>query len=327
MNTSFYNVNAYATDSAIDAPVSEIIVQIDPDGFVVSASSNTAQLGVDLSSMLLMPHVADFAVPDHQAQVKRYVQNVIEGDCGAQVVEFPVIHSDTSECDEGGNQHWYSLELRCLDSDTGGSAGALGVLQSVQHKYEAHEQKPDGVISDPFTGLADRRSFISSLIGSIAINETASVAVFAIDSMRAIFMQYGQGTADEIRWGFARFLEAMTEPQQSLAQIDEERFGVVLPGLSPRQARKWANDTLKVFSGLASPSSGREPELSASAGIARADLGAEWTLRQAELGLVMARAAGGMQAAICKPNSCLSSGHLVEQAMETVVANTRKRAG
>jgi GGDEF domain-containing protein len=329
MNTSFYSVNASATGGAIDASVSEILVQLDADGFVISASPNTAQLGVDLSSMLLMPHVADFAVMDHQPQVKRYVQQVMAGESDDQSVEFPVhlIGPTIVEGDEAGEQHWYALELRCIDSVASGSTVALGILQSVQHKYESSMRGPIGAISDPFTGLADRRSFVSSLIEGIALNEPASVAVFAIDGMRAIFMQYGQSTADEIRWGFARFLEAMIEPHQSLAQIDDERFGVILPGMNPIQARKWANDALQVFSGLAMPATGREPELSASAGIASVELDAEWTLRQAELGLVMARAAGGTQAAICQSNSCLSSGRLVEQAMETIVAQTARRAG
>ena len=45
-----------------------------------------------------------------------------------------------------------------------------------------------------------------------------------VDRMRAIFMQYGQATTDEIRWGFAKFLETMTHPDQELAQLDDAEF-------------------------------------------------------------------------------------------------------
>ncbi|WP_298335997.1 GGDEF domain-containing protein [uncultured Erythrobacter sp.] len=314
----------------------EIFVQLDQAGFVVNASQNAEHLGVDLQSLLLMPHIADFALGDHQRQVTQYFQKVMAGEACECKLEFPVkmigrpnevelVDPDNAEKQQGHDQHWYSLTLRRLDCDAEHAVGALGALQSVQHKYVTPQLTHKGAINDPFTGLADRRSFVGSLTSSIAMNETVSTAILAIDGMRAIFMQYGQGTADEIRWGFARFLETMVEPHHSLAQIDDERFGVILPGMRPKEARAWAVDTLQVFSRLAMPATGSEPELSASAGIARADLSAEWTIRQAELGLVMARSAGGTQAAICQPHSCLSNGRTVERAMESVVERSAKR--
>ncbi|MEM1051067.1 MAG: GGDEF domain-containing protein [Pseudomonadota bacterium] len=326
MNTHFYKVNYCATGGAIDASGSDIHVELDQAGFVVHTSHNAVQLGIDPQSLLLMPHVADLAVLDHQSKVTQYFQQVIAGDTVQQPVVFPLHQVDPLDADNPcDDQHWYSLKLRRIDSEAETSAAAIGTLQPVQQKHSSPRQYPIGAINDPFTGLADRRCFVSSLVSSIATHEIVSVAVFAIDGMRAIFMQYGQGTADEIRWGFARFLEAMAEPHHSLAQIDEERFGIILPDMRPKQAREWASEVLNIFAGLAMPATGREPELRASAGITGAELNAEWTIRQAELGLVMARSGGGMQAAVCQPHSCLSSGQAIERAMEGVVERTAKR--
>jgi len=336
MFTNVDKAGAYPLRDVKDGSARDIFVQLDQAGFVVNASQNASQLGIDLQSLLLMPHVADFAIGDHQRQVTQYFQKVMAGAACECKIEFPVKMIGQTNGEEladpdnageclGDHQHWYSLTLRRLDCDAEHAIGALGTLQSVHHKYATPQLTPKGAISDPFTGLSDRRSFVGNLTSSIAMNETVSAAILAIDGMRAIFMQYGQGTADEIRWGFARFLETMAEPHHSLAQIDDERFGVILPGMLPKEAREWAADTLQIFGGLAMPATGREPELSASAGIAPAELSAEWTIRQAELGLVMARSAGGMQTAICQPHSCLSSGHLVERAMESVVERSAKR--
>lgn len=336
MFTKVDKAGAYPLRDVKNGSAREIFVQLDQAGFVVNASQNAEHLGIDLQSLLLMPHIADFAIGDHQRVITRYFQQVMAGQPDEQEIEFPVKLArrlDESEATDpedaearlDDDQHWYSLTLRRLDCDAEHAVGALGTLQSVQHKYATPQLSPNGAISDPFTGLADRRSFVGSLTSRIAMDETVSTVILAIDGMRAIFMQYGQGTADEIRWGFARFLETMTEPNHSLAQIDDERFGVILPGVPPKEAREWAADTLQVFGRLAMPSTGREPELSASAGIARAELSAEWTIRQAELGLVMARSAGGMQTAICQPHSCLSNGRQVERAMESVVERSAKR--
>lgn len=318
-----------------------IFVRLDTAGFFVDASANVARLGIDLDAMLVMPHVTDFVVSDHQSKVTQYFHQVVaEGGC-AHSVRFPVNALPMNDMGEASevpvfsiseckDQDWYDLTLTRLDNDDGELAGVLGTLQMVPERSEMGDPnpapKPIETANDPFTGLADRRAFVRELTSGIAVSECASVAILAIDGMRAIFMQYGQATADEIRWGFARFLEAMAEPHFTIAQVDDERFGVILPGRRPADAKEWASETLRIFAGLAMPDAGSKPDLSASAGIARLDLSAEWTIRQAELGLVMARAAGGMQAAICRPKSTFSNGRSVERAIEAVVERASKRA-
>lgn len=122
--------------------------------------------------------------------------------------------------------------------------------------------------------------------------------MFAVDGMRVLLLRYGQRTADEVLWGFAKFLETMALPGHEVAQLDGERFGVLLPEMTMRAAREWAEDVVRAFAGLAAPASARNPQLSASAGLARVECTVDWTLREAELGLVLARAGGGKQVAI-----------------------------
>ncbi|KEO89781.1 hypothetical protein EH31_11550 [Erythrobacter longus] len=333
-----HNAGACAPQIQECDPADDILIRLDRAGFIVNASQNARQLGIDFEALLLMPHIADFAVADFQHKVTQYFEHVIAGECEEEAIEFPIVtpHSTDEfgsvasqqgmQCSEH-DQQWCLLKLSCIGNDGQSGRGALGTLQLVERKCETtcHLETPR--ISDRLTGLADRRAFVRCLDGSLALNETASVAIFAIDGMRAIYMQYGQTTADEVRWGFARFLETIADQDHILAQVDDERFGVILPGMAPRAAREWAADVLQVFAGLAMPESGCKPEFGASAGIAKAAMSPEWTIRQAELGLVMARAAGGMQTAICRPHSNLLSGHLIERAMENVVVRASRRAG
>jgi PleD family two-component response regulator len=119
--------------------------------------------------------------------------------------------------------------------------------------------------------------------------------MFEIDRMRAVFMQYGQRTADEIIWGFAKFLEAMVNDEYELAQLGSERFCVILDGVPAKRNRRWVEDVLKTFASLTLTTSARAPRLSASAGLTPVAVSVDETLRQAEVALVMARAKGGMQ--------------------------------
>jgi GGDEF domain-containing protein len=335
MNMHFDNVSGRAWHGHSEVLGEDILVRLDEAGFIVHASQSAARLGIDLTSLLLMPHIADLADAEHGEHVKRYVEQVLGGEIAGEAIEFPVAvceHSgelpherpEDHACEPHGCSHWYSFTLTAIDGEDR-SPGAMGMLQSVQHKYDITRELGQSASTDALTGFRNRRALCGHITRAIAADCDASMAIFAIDRMRAIFMQYGQGTADEIQWGFARFLETMTSPQQELAKIDDERFGVLLPGMSMRAAREWAQNVLVTFAGLAIGSHSRAPELTASAGIASVEISADWTLRQAELGLVMARAGGGLQVGQCQPVSGFASGAFVEQEMEKAVQRAVQR--
>ncbi len=321
----------------------DIVVRLDRSGFIIHASENAAELGIDLSSLLLMPHIADLADADHAAEVARHVAQVFAGECsgGHGVwIEFPLCtrqeeHDDGQDpalpCPVAAPQRWYAFSLRLVEPNDGGSdhdAGALGLLRSVQQKHALEGEINARALTDPLTGLANRHAFLASLRRSLTEGSEQVVAVLAVDSLRAVFMQYGQRTADEILWGFAKFLETMTAAAEDrrfeLAQLDGDRFAILLPDMNVRQARVWVQDVLKTFAGLTVASARRAPELTASAGLARVELTVDWTMRQAELGLVMARAGGGMQIGVCnQPARAVGDGMAVTRAMEQAVERAK----
>ena len=176
--------------------------------------------------------------------------------------------------------------------------GALCLMRSVQQVRLLEGELHNRAITDPLTGLANRQAFCASLRRHLAGGGGQIVGVFAVDGMRALLLRYGQRTADEVVWGFAKFLETMALPGHELAQLDGERFGVLLPEMTSRTAREWAEEVVQTFSTLATPVSAKAPQLSASAGLARVECTVDWTMREAELGLVLARAGDGRQVAV-----------------------------
>ncbi|UAB78239.1 diguanylate cyclase [Erythrobacter sp. SCSIO 43205] len=319
----------------------DILIRLDNAGFIVNASQNAERLGLELDALLVKPHIADVFDAKAHAGVTQYFNQVIAGKDDTPKhtsgVEFPLrlqgddllaqdgLGEDTKQTVSAScapNQHWYSLKLVRVEADEAGQFEALGTLRCVQDKYALTaipvsngEAFPDAATTDSVTGICTRRGFTDRLTHSIKDAKAASIALFAVDGMKAIYMTYGQSTADEVRWGFARFLEAVTESQHFLAQVDEERFGVILPAMTPREAREWAADVLQLFAGLTVSPAGRGSDLSASAGISSVQVSAEWSLRQAELGLIMARSAGGMQTGYCRANARLSDGNSVARAI------------
>ena len=292
----------------IEEASGDIVIRIDRRGFIIHASGNIVELGLDFGAALLLPHITDLAEPDHAASLGEHIGAVLAGETRPGWIEFPVAPFNTADAAEarmgpasGPGRRWYAISLRPMHdtADPGGAPdGALCLMRSVQRLRLLEGELYSRAVTDPLTGLANRQAFCASLRRHLAGGGGQIIAVFAVDGMRALLLRYGQRTADEVLWGFAKFLETMALPGHEVAQLDGERFGVLLPEMTLRTAREWAEDVVATFSALAAPASARTPQLSASAGLARVECTVDWTLREAELGLVLARAGGGKQVAI-----------------------------
>jgi len=303
MKIGLSDVEGHVLHGLLEETSGDIVIRLDRHGFIIHASANIAELGLDLSAALLLPHITDLAERDHAAFLGEQVKAGLAGEAHIGWTEFPVIAcADRDSCRETQCQRWYALSLRPMCDRTGTPDGALCLMRSVQQVRSLEGELYNRAVTDPLTGLANRQAFCASLRRHLAKGGGQMIAVFAVDSMRALLMRYGQRTADEVLWGFAKFLETMALPGHELAQLDGERFVVLLPEMTSRGAREWAEDVVTTFAGLAAPASGvnrpRAPQLTASAGLARVECTVDWTLREAELGLVLARAGGGRQVAV-----------------------------
>ncbi len=310
MNMHFNDADGRALHGLLEEASGDIVVRLDGGGFVLQASPNAAELGMDLSNLLLMPHISDFAEPDHRDAIARHVASVLHANRDMPApqgwVEFPV-HVCGSDENEGGEcdtpiacRQWFALNLRPIAPDDGAPQGALGLLRSVDNTREMDDGQGQRSAPDPLKGLRNRQALIANLERCLQDSTTQAVAIVAIDKMQAILLQHGQHAADEIVWGLARFLEAMTHVDHELAQIDGERFAIRLPGMSARTAKSWVGDVLQTFAEITATSSTSDPKLTASAGVAQLETSVDYTMRQAELGLVMARAGGGKQAVVAR---------------------------
>jgi GGDEF domain-containing protein len=303
MKIGLSEVEGHVLHGLLEETSGDIVIRLDRHGFIVHASANIAELGSDLTAALLPPHITDLAARDHAAFLGEHVTRGLKGCTQIGWIEFPVaICADHGTVREAHFPRWYALTLKPMCDSAGTPDGAMCLMRSVQQLRSLEGELHARAVTDPLTGLANRTAFCASLRRHLARGGGQMVAVFAVDSMRALLLRYGQRTADEVLWGFAKFLETMALPGHEVAQIDGERFGVLLPDMTLRIAREWAEDVVQTFSALASPAPNtnrpRTPQLSASAGLARVECTVDWTLREAELGLVLARAGGGKQVAI-----------------------------
>ncbi|AOL93055.1 GGDEF domain-containing protein, diguanylate cyclase [Porphyrobacter sp. LM 6] len=299
MNVGLSGLDGRVLHGLLEEVSGDIVLRLDQRGFILDASANVAELGLDPGATLLLPHITDLAAADHAALVGAHVSTGLAGQSQSGWIEFPVIACDERDtCGETRCQRWYALSLRPMRDAAGAIEGALCLMRSVQQVRSLEGELHARAVTDPLTGLANRQAFCASLRRHLAKGGGQMVAVLAVDGLRALQLRYGQRAADDVTWGFAKFLETMALPGHELAQLDGERFGVLLPDLPARAARDWADEVVQTFSALAAPVSAKAPQLTASAGLARVACTVDWTLHEAELGLVMARAGGGRRVAV-----------------------------
>lgn len=299
MKIALNDVEGHVLHGLLEEYSGDIVIRLDSHGFIVHASANIAELGHDFTSALLLPHITELAIREHAAHLGEHVAAALAGETAGGWIEFPVIAcAERDTCRHLYCQRWYALSLRPMRRADGTLDGAMCLMRSVQQVRSLEGELHARAVTDPLTGLANRAAFCAHLRRHLAQGGGQMVAVFAVDGMRALLMRYGQRTADEVTWGFAKFLETMAMPGHELAQLDGERFGVLLPDMTARTAREWAEDAITTFAGIAAPAAAKAPQLTASAGIARVECTVDWTLREAELGLVLARAGGGSKVAV-----------------------------
>jgi GGDEF domain-containing protein len=304
MKIGLSEVEGRVLHGLIEEASGDIVIRIDRRGFIIHASGNIAELGLDFGAALLLPHITDLAEADHAASLGAHISAVLAGETRPGWIEFPIARfntADSSDPQRFTGRRWYAISLRPMHDTAdpeGTPDGALCLMRSVQRLRLLEGELYNRAVTDPLTGLANRQAFCASLRRHLAGGGGQIVAVFAVDGMRALLMRYGQRTADEVLWGFAKFLETMALPGHEVAQLDGERFGVMMPEMTLRAAREWAEEVVATFSALAAPASAKAPQLTASAGLARVECTVDWTLREAELGLVLARAGGGRQVTV-----------------------------
>ncbi len=304
MKIGLSDVEGHVLHGLLEETSGDIIIRLDRHGFILHASANVAELGLDVSGALLLPHITDLAHRDHAAFLAEHIDAVLNSGAQAGWAEFPVIAcAEGNTCREAHCQQWYALSAKPMLGPGGTPDGALCLMRSVQQVRRLEGELHTRAVTDPLTGLPNRQAFCASLRRHLARGGGQMVAVFAVDGMRALLLRYGQRTADEVLWGFAKYLETMALPGHELAQLDGERFAVLLPEVTARAARDWAEDVVATFAGLAAPASAKAPHLTASAGLARTQCTVDWTLREAELGLVFARAGGGRQVGVASHRS------------------------
>ncbi len=214
-----------------------------------------------------------------------------------------------------GHYLWFALRARPVVGSDGEVVRLVGTLTDVTAFKTAEERLLHDAVHDNLTGLPNRQLFLDRLeavLGLARANpskiETSlrpTVMVIDLDRFKQVNDSIGMAVGDSILLTLARRLSRLIKPQDTLARLAGDQFGLVL--LSEQDTTRITSFAETMRRTLRAPIAFKDREifLTASIGLTLGDSEpqrGEEMLKDAELAMYHAKRTGGDRIDVFKPS-------------------------
>ncbi|SJZ71296.1 EAL domain-containing protein [Consotaella salsifontis] len=164
--------------------------------------------------------------PDDRDRFKLTLDTIVEQRRGRIAQEFR-IRSVT------GSYHWVSLRARPVLGTDGEVVRCVGTLNDITERKKAEERLLHDALHDQLTGLPNRELFLDRLeaistLTAVRDDVKPTVFVIDIDRFKQVNDDFGLATGDTILLTIGRRLKRILKPQDTLARIAGDEFGLLL---------------------------------------------------------------------------------------------------
>ncbi len=235
--------------------------------------------------------------PDDRAGYVAAVEAAVDRGRGAFTHAFRLRRADDS-------YRWYELRARAMPGQETRAMRCIGTLTDITATKQAEDSLLFNAVHDRVTNLPNRALFLDRLDGAVkraADDENPGLHVFVIDLDRFKNMNdsLGNNAGDQMLMAMAGRLRHIAAPEDTLARLSGDRFGIIADLDSPERSVEELTDTIRTH--LADPVEieAREVSLTVCIGVAafRAEAAnAETLLKDAEIALYEAKRRGKSKA-------------------------------
>ncbi len=240
--------------------------------------------------------------PADRDRFRSVLDRMIEQRRGRLVLDFRL---RTAE----GHFLWFELRARPVVGSDGEVVRLVGTLTDVTEFKTAEERLLHDAVHDNLTGLPNRQLFLDRLeavLGYAKANTgiKPTVMVIDLDRFKQVNDSVGLAVGDSVLLTLARRLARLLKPQDTLARIGGEAFGLIL--LSEKEAGRiiaFAETLRKTINGPIAFGD-REIIVTASIGLALPDAEpqpSDEVLKSAELAMFHGKRIGGDRIEVFKP--------------------------
>ena len=268
------------------AHTSEVVLSIDADGRIRFASPAASRTGLWREGELAGCRLVELATGDQRAALASILSEAPGRVATATWHEVTLVGPR-------GDEQWFDLRVEPSGEGDDATRGeTVVVLRSIAERKALENQLYEAGLTDPQTGLANRRAFMAMLEHHLAEHSGGCLALFDLDHFRAFNDRHGHATGDKVLALFANLVRSLVRGGDTVARIGGEKFGVLLPGATPEQAEAVVSRVLAALSGTTRAIDDAIVRVSASAGVAQLGGSADDALRSADLALQVAKAKG-----------------------------------
>ncbi len=164
------------------------------------------------------------------------IDSLIEQRCGRIAQDYRLRGTD-------GEHYWYRMRARPILGDEGEVVRVVGTLADVTDAKQAEERLLHDAVHDNLTGLPNRELFLDRLSSVLqrTRSETGlrpSVFVLDLDRFRKVNDGLGIAVGDTILLTMARRLQRNLRPEDTLARLNGDQFGIIV--VSEREPKRIA---------------------------------------------------------------------------------------
>jgi len=208
-----------------------------------------------------------------------------------------------------GHFMWFALKARPVVGSDGEVSRVIGTLTDVTDIRNAEERLLHDCVHDNLTGLPNRQLFIDRLNAVATFAKTTpnlrpTIMVIDLDRFKQVNDSVGIAVGDSILLTLARRLARILKPQDTLARLAGDQFGLILLSeQDPPRITAFAETIRKTIRAPVAFNN-REIVLTASIGLALSDPQTQLSdqiIKDAELAMYHAKRIGGDRLEIYKP--------------------------
>lgn len=211
----------------------DIILNLDVDGRIRFASPSVRQLGGYDPEQLVGRNSIELIAPEHVESVREAHLATLKAGGAPVSVEYLGIT-------RAGERRWFETHARAIVDEGGDVDGVISIVRDIAGRKVLEAQLSEAALTDPLTGLPNRRAFMQELSRRITISgdgrEGGCVALFDVDHFKAVNDTHGHAAGDRVLGTVAGVAKRMLRGGDVVARIGGEEFAVLLAGATVDQA-------------------------------------------------------------------------------------------
>ncbi|WP_156427304.1 sensor domain-containing diguanylate cyclase [Novosphingobium sp. Fuku2-ISO-50] len=219
---------------------SDVIMRVKVDGKVIFASPSVARLWGYLPEDVVGRSVFEIIHPRDAPRVRASRHAVMESKDAVAVIEYRTLCRD-------GRELWVEGSTRAVLDHLGRVSGTLTIIRDISERHAMVDTLARQAMTDPLTGLANRRAFDQDLARGLATGQSGCLALFDLDHFKRINDLYGHTTGDRVIQVFAEVLRQSVRGGDNAVRLGGEEFAVLLFGARIADARQICERILQRF--------------------------------------------------------------------------------